>query len=131
MKGASTARICIVGTGYVGLVNGACLAKLGNDVCCIDIDAAKIEALKAGHVSLREPKLEDLVRRNQRAGRLRFTTSYAEASARAQIAFVAVDTPVDQAGQADLTSLYSAVASLVHVLEREHRIEEQRHGRVS
>ena len=71
------ARISVVGTGYVGLVTGACFADLGNDVACIDIDAAKILLLQQGTLPIYEPQLEEVVQRNLTAGRLRFATNYA------------------------------------------------------
>ena len=85
-------KICIVGTGYVGLVVGSCFADLGNDVVCLDIDTAKIDNLNAGDVPIFEPGLEDLLRRNRRAGRLVFTSSYEMAVPTAEFVFIAVDT---------------------------------------
>jgi UDPglucose 6-dehydrogenase len=95
--------ICIVGTGYVGLVTGACFADLGNDVICLDIDEAKVESLNKGVIPIFEPGLEDLVIRNQAAGRLSFTISYAEGIPGADFVFIAVDTPPGPAGEANLS----------------------------
>src|SRR5579859_6798371 len=91
-------KICVVGTGYVGLVTGACLAELGNTVVCLDVVEAKITRLRAGEMPIYEPGLEPLVRRNVAAGRLRFTTSYAEAVRDAQYIFIAVNTPTVTGG---------------------------------
>lgn len=92
----------MVGTGYVGLVVGACLAETGNEVICADIDAAKIAGLKANRIPIYEPGLEPLVVRNQAEGRLRFTTDVGEAVETAQVVFIAVPTPPDEDGSADL-----------------------------
>ena len=95
-------NIAIVGTGYVGLVSGACFADTGANVTCVDVDAAKIERLKKGDIPIYEPGLEDLVVKNVRAGRLKFTTSLAEVLNEQQIVFSAVGTPPDEDGSADL-----------------------------
>ena len=95
-------RICVVGTGYVGLVTGACLAHLGNTVTCLDVVAEKIARLQAGDLPIYEPGLEPLVHQNVRAGRLYFTTDYAVAVARAEFLFIAVNTPSVDGGAAAL-----------------------------
>lgn len=95
-------NIAIVGTGYVGLVSGACFADTGANVTCVDVDAAKIERLKKGNIPIYEPGLEDIVLKNVRAGRLKFTTSLAEILNDQQIVFSAVGTPPDEDGSADL-----------------------------
>jgi UDPglucose 6-dehydrogenase len=100
--------IAVVGTGYVGLVTGACFADLGNDVVCIDIDARKIEALNEGQVPIYEPGLEEIVARNRRAGRLRFTTSYTEGLPDAEFCFITVDTPAGSNGQANMGAVRGA-----------------------
>ena len=110
-------RICIVGTGYVGLVTGACFADLGNDVVCLDIDEEKIGSLNEGVIPIFEPGLDDLVIRNQAAARLTFTTSYADAVPGADFVFIAVDTPPGPAGEADLSSVEAAAASIADELE--------------
>lgn len=102
-------RITVIGTGYVGLVTGTCFADSGNDVICLDIDAAKIEMLEAGRLPIYEPGLLELVQRNRREGRLRFTTNYAEAIPPAQLIFIAVGTPQSSNGEADLRYLFQAV----------------------
>mgnify|MGYP005836415305 CR=1 FL=1 len=104
--------ICVIGAGYVGLVTGACFADLGNRVMCLDIDEAKIEKLRAGVMPIYEPGLEELVRRNQAAGRLSFTTSYAEGLADAEIVFIAVGTPSGVDGEADLRYVRMAAESI-------------------
>jgi UDPglucose 6-dehydrogenase len=95
-------NISVIGTGYVGLVVGACLAETGNDVICADVDAGKIASLKQNVVPIFEPGLDDLVERNQSQGRLGFTTDIAGAIARADVVFIAVGTPPDEDGSADL-----------------------------
>jgi UDPglucose 6-dehydrogenase len=105
-------RITVVGTGYVGLVVGACLAETGNDVHCADVDAAKIEKLGKNILPIYEPGLDALVERNQMQGRLSFTTDVAAAIAGAEVVFIAVGTPPDEDGSADLRHVL-AVAELV------------------
>ena len=95
-------RVSIFGTGYVGLVTGACLAEVGNDVMCVDIDAAKIDGLGRGEVPIFEPGLAPLVKSNHAAGRLHFTTDAAQAVAHGDVIFIAVGTPPDEDGSADL-----------------------------
>ncbi|MBT8327711.1 MAG: UDP-glucose/GDP-mannose dehydrogenase family protein [Bacteroidia bacterium] len=95
-------KISVVGTGYVGLVTGTCLAEVGTDVVCIDIDEKKIEGLRNGIMPIYEPGLESMVKRNHKKGRLHFSTSLAESIKGAQVAFIAVGTPPDEDGSADL-----------------------------
>jgi UDPglucose 6-dehydrogenase len=105
-------KVSIVGTGYVGLVTGTCLAEVGNDVVCLDLDERKIGMLKQGQIPIYEPGLEDMVRRNQAAGRLRFTTDVAESAAHGVIQFIAVGTPPDEDGSADLQYVVSAARAI-------------------
>ncbi|MGH7604409.1 MAG: UDP-glucose dehydrogenase family protein [Gemmatimonadaceae bacterium] len=105
-------NITVIGTGYVGLVVGACLAETGNTVCCADIDAAKIARLKKSEVPIYEPGLESLVERNQKEERLSFTTDLAAAISGAEVVFIAVGTPPDGEGSADLKYVLQ-VAELV------------------
>ncbi|MEX0716543.1 MAG: UDP-glucose/GDP-mannose dehydrogenase family protein [Planctomycetaceae bacterium] len=105
-------KIAMVGTGYVGLVTGTCFASSGNDVVCVDIDAAKIARLRAGEIPIYEPGLEELVRQNVKAGRLKFTTDYDEAIPQARCVFIAVGTPQSDDGSADLSGLWKVVDSL-------------------
>ncbi|HWA15548.1 MAG TPA: UDP-glucose/GDP-mannose dehydrogenase family protein [Gemmatimonadales bacterium] len=105
-------RIAVVGSGYVGLVTGACLAETGNDVICADIDAKKIARLKQNDIPIYEPGLEDLVRRNQAEGRLGFTTDVGSAIEAAAVVFIAVGTPPGEDGSADLQHVL-AVAKLI------------------
>ncbi len=105
-------RIAVIGTGYVGLVAGTCFAESGNDVVCLDIDQAKIARLQRGEVPIYEPGLEELLKRNVHDGRLRFTTSYAEAIPKAQVVFIAVGTPPGEDGGADLRHVLSAARSI-------------------
>lgn len=109
-------RISVVGTGYVGLVTGACLADSGNHVAAIDKDVAKVEALRGGRCPFFEPGLEELVQRNMQAGRLRFTTDMAEGVARAQVIFLAVGTPPRADGSADLSHIEAAARSAAAAL---------------
>ena len=95
-------RVAVIGTGYVGLVVGACLAETGNDVTCADVDEDKIARLKNNQIPIYEPGLEPLVMHNQREGRLRFTTDVAAAVEAAEVVFIAVGTPPDEDGSADL-----------------------------
>lgn len=95
-------RVGVIGTGYVGLVAGACFAETGNDVICGDVDAEKVRALSAGQIPIYEPGLEPLVERNIAAGRLRFTTDIPEVARESEVIFIAVGTPPDEDGSADL-----------------------------
>lgn len=96
-------NIAIVGTGYVGLVSGACFAEMGIDVTCVDIDAVKIDAIKAGRIPIYEPGLDELVRRNVAEGRLHFTTRLEDCLDDVEVVFCAVGTPPDEDGSADLS----------------------------
>lgn len=95
-------RVAIFGTGYVGLVTGTCLAEVGHHVVCVDIDQAKVDGLNRGVIPIYEPGLEPMVKANHAAGRLRFTTDAAEAIAHGEVVFIAVGTPPDEDGSADL-----------------------------
>lgn len=110
-------RVCVVGSGYVGLVAGACLADGGNHVVCVDKDEAKIEGLKRGEIPIYEPGLEEIVRRNARAGRLRFTTDLAEAVADSVVIFLAVGTPQGQDGAADLSAIDAVVDGIASAMD--------------
>jgi UDPglucose 6-dehydrogenase len=101
-------KISIIGTGYVGLVTAACLAEVGNDVMCVDVDEQKIALLNEGHVTIHEPGLPQLITQNRDAGRLAFTASYEEAVGRAEVVFLAVGTPPDEDGSADLSHIIDA-----------------------
>ncbi|HSC12335.1 MAG TPA: UDP-glucose/GDP-mannose dehydrogenase family protein [Rhodanobacteraceae bacterium] len=105
-------HITIFGTGYVGLVTGACLAEVGNDVVCIDVDAAKIARLEAGEIPIFEPGLEEVVAENRATGRLRFTTDAVSAIAHAQMLFIAVGTPPDEDGSADLSHVLDVARTI-------------------
>jgi UDPglucose 6-dehydrogenase len=112
-------RIAVVGTGYVGLVAGACFAETGNDVTGADVDAAKIEGLKGNVLPIYEPGLEDLVERNQAAGRLHFTTDVAAAIAGAEVTFIAVGTPPGEDGSADLKYVLAVAHEIGKHMKRE------------
>ncbi|MCU0970055.1 MAG: UDP-glucose/GDP-mannose dehydrogenase family protein [Rubrivivax sp.] len=105
-------KISVIGTGYVGLVSGACLAEMGNDVLCLDLDPAKIATLRAGGMPIHEPGLEAVVARNVAAGRLRFSTDVAESVAHGLFQFIAVGTPPDEDGSADLKHVLAAAREI-------------------
>lgn len=114
-------RIAVIGTGYVGLVAGACFADTGNDVVCLDIDPKKIEKLREGEIPIYEPGLEDLVRRGTKEGRLSFTTSYDEAIPSADVIFLAVGTPPMPDGSPDTQYLEAASKSVGRAIEKAGR----------
>jgi UDPglucose 6-dehydrogenase len=105
-------KVTVVGTGYVGLVTGACLADMGNHVVCLDVDARKIDMLKGGGIPIHEPGLDAVVHRNAAAGRLEFTTDIAAAVAHGTLQFIAVGTPPDEDGSADLQYVLAAARSI-------------------
>ena len=109
-------KLVVVGTGYVGLVVGACFAENGNDVVCVDTDAAKIESLKRGRLPIYEPGLGELVARNGAERRLRFSTELAPAVESAQVVFIAVGTPPGEDGSADLTHVLAVARDLAHAM---------------
>jgi UDPglucose 6-dehydrogenase len=111
-------RIAVIGSGYVGLVSGACLADFGHEVTCVDSNADKIAALKAGHIPIFEPGLEQIVASNARAGRLLFTTSLEETVSRAEAVFIAVGTPSRRGdGHADLSYVYDVARGIAASLK--------------
>lgn len=105
-------KVTVVGTGYVGLVSAACLAEMGNDVLCLDIDPEKIRVLNEGGIPIHEPGLDAVVARNVQGGRLHFTTDVARAVAHGTIQFIAVGTPPDQDGSADLSHVIAAARNI-------------------
>ena len=105
-------KVAVVGTGYVGLVVGACLAETGNDVICADVDAGKINSLKQNKLPIYEPGLEPMVVKNQRDGRLTFTTEVGQAVERSEVIFIAVGTPPDEDGSADLQHVLSVARTI-------------------
>jgi UDPglucose 6-dehydrogenase len=109
-------KITVIGTGYVGLVTGTCLAEVGNEVLCLDVDPTKIEILKSGGIPIYEPGLEDMVKRNVAAGRLHFTTDIEESVAFGQIQFIAVGTPPDEDGSADLQYVVAAARNIARYM---------------
>src|SRR5581483_4021028 len=111
-------KVTIFGTGYVGLVTGACLAEMGNHVVCVDIDEHKVARLRRGEIPIFEPGLEPIVRRNHANGQLEFTTDAAQAIAHAQIIFIAVGTPPDEDGSADLQYVSSVARTIGRHLDR-------------
>ena len=105
-------KLCVVGTGYVGLVSAACFAETGNDVCCVDVNPEIVSALKQGNVHIFEPGLEDLVKRNYREGRLSFTTDISEGIQGAAAAFICVGTPSREDGSCDLSYVFQAAENI-------------------
>jgi UDPglucose 6-dehydrogenase len=105
-------KITIIGTGYVGLVTGACLAEIGNDVFCLDVDPAKIALLNGGGVPIHEPGLKELIDRNRATGRLQFSTDVAASVAHGDVQFIAVGTPPDEDGSADLQYVIAAARGI-------------------
>lgn len=111
-------RVTIFGTGYVGLVTGTCLADVGHDVVCVDIDAAKVEGLDRGVIPIYEPGLEPMVKANHAAGRLHFTTDAAAAIGHGDLIFIAVGTPQDEDGSADLQYVLAVARTIGQHIER-------------
>jgi UDPglucose 6-dehydrogenase len=119
VRAALSMKISVIGTGYVGLVTGACLADVGNDVLCVDIDASKVERLRRGEIPIHEPGLEAVVARGVEAQRLAFTTSYDDAVAHADLVFIAVGTPSGEDGSADLSHVLSCARELGRRIARD------------
>src|SRR5215471_21765249 len=111
-------RIAVVGTGYVGLVLGACLAENGNNVICVDKDQSKVDMLKAGRMPIYEPGLEEMVRRNDHEDRLSFTTDLPDAVQASQIVFIAVGTPQGEDGSADLQHVLGVAEDIGRALNK-------------
>jgi UDPglucose 6-dehydrogenase len=111
-------KIAVVGTGYVGLVTGTCFAETGNKVTCVDIDKAKVDKLSSGQITIYEPGLEKLFLRNQKEGRLKFTTSLAEGINEAQVVFLALPTPPGEDGSADLKYILGVANDLGKLIDK-------------
>ncbi|MGN7725049.1 UDP-glucose dehydrogenase family protein [Luteimonas sp. 22616] len=111
-------RVAIFGTGYVGLVTGTCLAEVGHEVVCVDIDQAKVSGLEKGVIPIYEPGLEPMVKANHAAGRLRFTTDAAQAIAHGEVIFIAVGTPPDEDGSADLQYVLAVAKTIGSHLQK-------------
>jgi len=114
-------KITVVGTGYVGLVSGACLAEVGNDVLCLDLNPEKIRVLKEGGIPIHEPELDQIVARNVAAGRLHFTTDVEEAVRFGSVQFIAVGTPPDEDGSADLQYVLGAARNIGRLMN-DHKV---------
>jgi UDPglucose 6-dehydrogenase len=112
-------QIVVIGVGYVGLVTGTCFAEMGHHVVCLDIDESKIEQLKKGEIPIYEPGLQEMVLRNQKSGRLSFTSSYQEGMQGARVAFIAVDTPPLPDGQADRSRVFGVAKSIGLTMKEE------------
>ena len=110
-------KLCVIGTGYVGLVAGTCFAESGNDVICVDIDAEKVARLREGAVPIYEPGLEELIKRNVAEGRLAFSTDVADAVRKSLICFIAVGTPAGEDGGADLAAVIRVAAEIAEAMD--------------
>lgn len=110
-------KVCVVGTGYVGLVAGTCFADGGNHVICVDKDAAKIEGLKKGEVPIYEPGLSEIIKRNVKAGRLEFTTDLDGSVRESLVCFIAVGTPQDEDGSADLSAVVAVAKAIGRAMD--------------
>jgi len=111
-------NVAVVGTGYVGLVSGACLAEFGHSVCCVDTNEKKVEMLKCGIIPIYEPGLDEVVNKNAKAGRLTFTTDISEALEAADVCFIAVGTPMGEDGSADLNYVLEVARSIGRYMKR-------------
>jgi UDPglucose 6-dehydrogenase len=114
-------KVTVIGTGYVGLVTGACLAEMGNHVVCLDVDARKIEILNSGGIPIHEPGLQEIVQRNAAAGRLEFTTDVPRAVSHGTLQFIAVGTPPDEDGSADLQYVTAAARNIGRLMT-DHKV---------
>jgi UDPglucose 6-dehydrogenase len=112
-------KITVIGTGYVGLVTGVCFADVGNDVLCVDIDESKVQRLLHGEIPIHEPGLDDVAARNVRAGRLNFSSDYDRAIAHSDVFFIAVGTPTDEDGSADVRHVEAAARELGRRIRRQ------------
>src|SRR3989344_1382422 len=110
-------KIAVAGAGYVGLVTAACFAELGNDVICVDIDEEKIAKLNSNIIPIYEPGLEELVIRNKKVGRLRFTADLKKAIKEAEIIFICVNTPPKENGEADLSYVENVARTIAEVMD--------------
>ncbi|EKE08688.1 MAG: hypothetical protein ACD_17C00047G0001, partial [uncultured bacterium] len=115
-------QILIVGTGYVGLVTGACFAEMGHIVTCLDIDHEKIEMLQKGAIPIYEPGLEEIVKRNIREKRLFFTTNYEEAVRPARCCFIAVPTPSKEDGSCDISYVETAARQIASYMDKDYKV---------
>ena len=112
-------KIAVVGTGYVGLVSGACFAEVGNRVACVDIDQKKIDRLKKGDIPIYEPGLEDMVLRCHKRGDLEFTTDLSLAMENSEVVFIAVGTPMGDDGSADLSYVLGVASQIGQTMTKE------------
>ncbi len=112
-------RVSVIGSGYVGLVTGACLADVGHEVVCVDVSERKVAMLRAGRIPIHEPGLEEMIAACAAAGRIRFTTDFADAVAHGEVQMIAVGTPPDEDGSADLGHVLSAARSIANHLARD------------
>ena len=115
-------KLCIIGTGYVGLVTGACFADVGHHVICVDNDAAKVALLRGGGIPIYEPGLEELVQRQTAAGRLHFTGSITEGVRQSDVIFICVPTPPQPDGSVDLSFIEQVAREIAGALDGGHKI---------
>jgi len=115
-------RIAVIGTGYVGLVTGTCLAETGNNVLCVDIDINKVKKLQSGSITIYEPQLDVYFERNLKQGRLTFSTQLEDAVKHAEIIFLALPTPPGTDGSADLSYILGVANDLGHLLQNDYKI---------
>jgi UDPglucose 6-dehydrogenase len=113
-------KLCVIGCGYVGLVTGACLAELGHQVSCADVDQKKIKLLNSGKIPIFEPGLEELITRNQKHGRLAFSTSLSFGIRTAEVVFIAVGTPSKKDGEADVSAVEAVAKVIASVMAKKH-----------
>ena len=114
-------NVTVIGTGYVGLVTGACLAEMGNHVFCLDLDADKVRMLNQGGIPIFEPGLETVVRRNEAAGRLQFSTDVAASVRHGVLQCIAVGTPPNEDGSADLQHVLAAAANIARHMDGDRK----------
>src|ERR1051325_89230 len=118
--GAIFMKLAVVGTGYVGLVAGVCFAEAGNDVMCVDVDEAKLSRLRGGEITIFEPGLEHIFQRNLREERLQFTSDLADAVRRSTVIFLALPTPPEASGAADLRHVLETAERIGEILREDH-----------
>ena len=118
-KGEDSMKIAMVGTGYVGLVTGVCFAEIGHDVTCIDVDANKVAKMSQGLSPIYEPGLEDLMKKNLQAGRLSFTVNHREGFSGADVIYIAVGTPSNPDGTADLSYVEQAAKDIASCVDND------------
>lgn len=115
-------KICVIGTGYVGLVTGACLAGLGNEVICVDKDKTRVTSLQRSIIPFYEPGLKELVLKNQRAKRIMFTTNIKDGVGKSEIVFIAVGTPPRESGEADVSAVINVAGQIASTFKSDGKM---------